>query len=431
MLTHMGVTPQSTTDPNWAAWDVADLGLGQWVLIESMQDEHGNVHKRASGVYRFGKWTQPIAPAVWSDDQIPGGINRDARYIWRAPNISLNTAIEPLPPQVNDAAAIAEPWVTGLDSIRYDGPAHLTVSIGPEGGPGSLQMMPIWAVLDGSPTRWAAVAPYFLMDLNGGYPRPVSAGIFVNGKAYPCPGWEPWSSGVYNFFPGVTRAAWQKFGTEWVEQSWNPGNGNAYYNGASFEIGLGSRYAVTLAIHSVGDPGLGGGSHTVTNIMAADRSKGTARSVIWEGDAFAGPLVKGNTAIFYGVPLERDNYNHPVVRVIVDLTTMTVKTEACPDDQYSGTGMYAPSYMSDVPRLITLASSGSGEGPRRLAMDNDVIEISGENISYSGNNFLLRPNVAPTRLQSDFGIGSWVEVVTWTPDSNLAGGDDRPKGYFL
>jgi hypothetical protein len=221
---------------------------------------------------------------------------------------------------------------------------------------------------------------------------------------------------------------WEKFGTEWTQQGWNPSAGGTYYNGATFEIGLGSRYGVALANYN--EPTPDGGSRPVVGVCVADRTRGTSRAAVWAGSAFAGPLVKGNTAIFYGVP-RGGTYNYPVVRVIMDLTTMTFKEEPCPAEQYAGHGSYAPSYMSDVPRLISLASSGSGEGPRRLAMDNDVIEVGGENISYSGNNFLLRPYVAPTRFQSDFDIGSWVELVVWTPDSNLAGGDDRPKGYFL
>lgn len=429
MLTYLGLTPDAAMDPDWAIYDVADLGLGQWVLIESRYNEVSQKLFRATGVYKFGKWSKPIAPAVWNDT-LTGGNNRDARYKWRAPNIAENPQGEPLPPQDQTPLPSADWRDVGIDEIRYLGPMTAHVSFGPEGGPGSFMFGDEWNVLDGSPTRWAAVNVVAKMSLSGNRATPVSAGIMVNGKYFDCPSWKPWSIGTVS--SGYLAPAWTNSGGIWYMSSWTAPFGTTSYTLGAVEIGTGSRYAVALAVYNEELPG--GGSHQITDVCVADRSKGTAKSAKWDGHAFAGPLVKGNSAIFYGVPNIVDaSESHPVVRVIMDLVAGTFKTEPCPDDQHSGSGMYAPSYMSDVPRIIALASEGSGGGPHRLAMDNDVIEIlsSSSYISYSGNNILMRPYIAPSRFQGESVPGGYVEVAVWSPDSNLAGGDDRPRGYFL
>lgn len=431
MLTYLGLSPGYPNDSEWFFWDLVDIGLGKWVLIEQKRGVTP-LTLRAAGVFKYGKWTAPIAPAVYVEDLPGAAITRDARYLWRAPNIAPNRNPPPVPPQGIGPSYGDLPGVTdSTEWVRSTGPTA-ALPILPDGmSPGDYASYEDYQILDGSPTRWANVSIGIRYTVDGGGSdvnlRPVNGVVVINGKAVEVLGWRPWTVSP-NYNEGYLAGAWINWGGtgSWEQTSWTVPLGTTMYNRISSEIGLGSRYAVVVSRGA--DPDTG----DLVDIVVIDRSKGTARMTkILQAEARTGPVVLGTKAIFYALI---SAVGPEVYRVILDLVTLEWKTEDTPAEQ---TPLYmpaAPSYMTDVPRVVGIESEGSGEQPRKLAMDNDVVDVIGAHLSLSGSNIVLRPYIAPSYggFQQDTELeGNFIEVIAWSPDSNLAGGDNTLKGYFL
>lgn len=423
MLTPLGPGPVYGVGANPRFADAIDLGLGRWVVLEYWD---GIEEPVAKGVFRYGQWEASIAPAIYVPEGVPGGtLSREGTYRWRAPYIGPNLTGVPTAPQRELVPASFIGLTDDILQVDMMGPG-VVAPYGPNGGPGNLSVFEEWSVLDGSPSRWASVGVIVRHVLARTPPIavavPVSAGIHINGQMFESSAWMPFGAGSAPW-AGV-RASWVRAsaGDAWLSGTHDVSTGMTVWSGSPIEIGLGARWAVAVSLMGSNTDGTGR-----AEVLVADRSSGAVRAVVIdEGEPFSGPVVRGNSAIFY---LNKRGETHCVIRIILDLSSLSHKTEIVTQTRIGTFGTYAPSYMTDAP----CGTSDPDYVKKYLDMDGASVALTsgGDAITYSGNNLVVRTAPGSSRGFQPSGANYLDEVFAWSPDGNLADGGRRGKGYFV